>query len=164
MTAFAPSSDGVLQHQLECVAARLLAQVAEQRDVAADDRLQAGPDRPEQRARAHDDAADHAVDFASPGSRAGRMPSSHSHGLPCYSSYAPVDLDHRLVLFLDRSIPNGSGCRIRAARSTARCSRSPCFDTAHSCQRCSSGRCTVASHGSPLAMLKVSRSGIPISR
>jgi hypothetical protein len=48
------------EHQVERVAARLLAELRQQRDVAADDGLQARADGTQQRARADDDAAEHA--------------------------------------------------------------------------------------------------------
>src|SRR5262249_36944337 len=47
---------GVLQHQVESVIARLVAEIAEERDVAADQRLQAGADGAHDRTRAHHDS------------------------------------------------------------------------------------------------------------
>src|SRR5262249_13266125 len=47
----------VLQHEFEGVLARLFAQVGEQRDVAADQRLQSRANGAHDGARAHDDAA-----------------------------------------------------------------------------------------------------------
>ena len=44
---------GMLQHQLKCVGAGLLAQVRQQRNVAAEDRLQTRADGAENRARTH---------------------------------------------------------------------------------------------------------------
>jgi hypothetical protein len=49
----------MLQHQVKGFGARLLAQVGEQRDVAADQRLQPGADGAEDGARAHYNAAHH---------------------------------------------------------------------------------------------------------
>src|ERR1039458_4641540 len=51
---------GVLQHQVESLVAGLLAEIAEYRDVAADDGLQARADGAEDGARADDDSAHHA--------------------------------------------------------------------------------------------------------
>src|SRR4051812_37738891 len=51
---------GVLEHQVERVASRLLAQLRVQSDVAADDGLQAGADVAEQASRANRDATDNA--------------------------------------------------------------------------------------------------------
>src|SRR5262249_41599063 len=47
----------VLEHQLERLAARLLAEAGEQRNVAADQRLQRAAQRAEDRSRANHDAA-----------------------------------------------------------------------------------------------------------
>src|SRR5215472_11813234 len=51
---------GVFQHEVEGVFAGFLAKVGQQGDVAADERLQAGADGAEDRARAHDDPPHHA--------------------------------------------------------------------------------------------------------
>jgi len=51
---------GVRKHQVESLAAGLLAELRQDRDVAADDGLQAGAERSQHRARAHDDASNHA--------------------------------------------------------------------------------------------------------
>jgi hypothetical protein len=53
----APISAAWFNHQLESVLAGLFTEARQQRDVSADQRLQAGADGAEDRARAHHDAA-----------------------------------------------------------------------------------------------------------
>src|SRR5205085_7188901 len=56
----------MFQHLVERVLPRALAEIGENRDVASDQRLQTSADRPEDRARAHNDPAHDAESFHNP--------------------------------------------------------------------------------------------------
>ena len=49
----------VLQHEIECFLPSFLAEIRQQRDVPADQRLKSSPDRAKDRTRAHHDSPDH---------------------------------------------------------------------------------------------------------